>query len=324
MLVSRIGIGGSAFGGGLFHRDDRETLALLDQSIERGVTYFDTSDNYSMGHSETLIGRAARGRRADFVIATKGGAQFTATGRLALAARPVLRPLRSVLAPLRRWFNLKRDRQKRYVYRASHLRHALDASLRRLRTDHVDVYQLYNPVPGADGLPEAFEFLERVKLEGKARAVGIAVNHVEDAAGILAQWTPDTIQFPLSLLDPGARDGFLRQAAGLGIGLIARSVLAQGILTSAQGHVMADESSHLTEVRLRRWRSQREALQFLVRDDRTLAQAAMRFVLQQPEVALVLVGMVGTDQLRENLAAEAAPPLDAADLGRIAEIMRTI
>jgi len=322
--VSRLGIGGSAFGGGLYHRDDRATLALLKEGIDRGVNFFDTSDNYSMGRSELLIGQAVRGRRADMVIATKGGAQFTAAGRIALAARPLLRPLRGALAPLRRWFNLKRDRQKRYVYDVTHLRTALEASLRRLGTDYVDVYQLYNPVPEASGLAAAFELLERLRSEGKARCVGFSVNRVDDATAILEQWVPDTIQFPISLLDQSARRGFLKEAAARGVGLIARSVLAQGLLTGAEGHVMADESSHLSDGTLRAWRQQRERFRSLVRPDRTLAQAALRFVWQQPEIAVLLVGMVGVNELRENLAAETAPALDAADIRRIEEISSRI
>jgi aryl-alcohol dehydrogenase-like predicted oxidoreductase len=290
--------------------------------MERGVNFIDTSDNYSMGRSESLIGRAVRGKRAEIVIATKGGARFTSIGRLVLAARPALRPLRSTLAPLRRWLNQKRDNHKRYVYDVAHMRQAIEASLRRLGTDYVDIYQLYNPVPGAPGLSEAFELLERLKSEGKARCAGISVNHVEDARGILEMWTPDTVQFPMSLLDQTARWGFLAGSSRMGIGLIARSVLAQGILTSAQGHVMADESSHLSVETLRKWRAQRDKYRCLVRLDRTLAQTALRFVLQQPEVSVVLAGAVSTTELRENLGADAAPPLDAAEMQRIDEISR--
>lgn len=319
LLASRFGVGGSAFGGGLFHRDDRETIALLDESIGRGVNFFDTSDNYSMGRSEELLGQAARGRRASVVIATKGGARFTGAGRLALAARPLMRPFRSLLSPARRWLNLQRDRHKRYAYDAASLRHALEASLQRLGTDYADIYQLYNPTAASDGLEDAFDFLERAKAEGKARAVGITVNRVDDALAILARWKPDTIQFPMSLVQREARARLLPACAAAGIGLIARSVLAQGLLTDARGHVMADESSHLDRDKLARWRAERNALRFLVRPDRTLAQAALRYVWQQPEVGVVLVGIVGSAELRENLEALRAPPLDAAEMARVEE-----
>lgn len=322
--VSRLGVGGSAFGGGVFHRDDRAALALLRESMERGVNFFDTSDNYSMGRSELLIGRAVRGRRAETVIATKGGARFTNSARLVLAARPALRLFGPALAPLRRWLNLKRDTHKRYIYDVAHLRRAVEASLRRLGSDYVDVYQLYNPVPEAAGLTEAFDFLERLKSEGKARCVGISVNRVEDARGIFTRWVPGTVQFPMSLLDQAPQQGFLEASSRMGIGLIARSVLAQGILTDAEGHVMADESSHLSAVTLHAWRVQRNQYRRLTRPDRTLAQTALRFVLQQPQISVVLAGAVSTTELRENLDAASAPHLDAADLQRIDEISRTV
>ncbi|MEX2149945.1 MAG: aldo/keto reductase [Steroidobacteraceae bacterium] len=315
--VSRLGIGGSAFAGGVFHRDDRAARELLLEGIDRGINFIDTSDNYAMGRSETLIGEVLRNRRSDIVIATKGGARFTRMGRLGLAARPVLRPFRLVLKPARRWLNLQRDSHKHYVYDTSNLREAIEASLRRLGTDYIDVYQLYNPVPEAAGLSEAFEFLKRLKSEGKARCVGISVNHVDDARGIFKMWTPDTVQFPLSLLDQAARRGFLQASSRLGIGLIARSVLAQGILTDAEGHVMADQSSHLSVQTLRAWRAQRDKYRCLVRPDRTLAQAALCFVLQQPEVAVALVGAVSGTELRENLGADSAPALNAPDMLRI-------
>ena len=318
--VSYLGIGGSAFGGGVFHRDDRAVLALLREGINRGVNFIDTSDNYGMGRSEILIGQVLRDRRSDIVIATKGGARFTKTARLVLAARPALRPFRSALEPARRWLNLQRDRHKQYVYNAAHLRTAIEASLRRLGTDYVDVYQLYNPVPEAPGLSEAFEFLERLKIEGKARCVGVSVNRVDDALGIFKMWTPDTVQFPMSLLDQAARHGFLEPSSRMGIGLIARSVLAQGLLTGAEGHVMADESSHLGTGTLRAWRAQRDKFRFLVRPDRTLAQAALQFVVQQSGVSVVLAGAVSTTELRENLGTESAPRLDATELRRISEI----
>jgi aryl-alcohol dehydrogenase-like predicted oxidoreductase len=83
---------------------------------------------------------------------------------------------------------------------------------------------------------------------------------------------------------------------------------------------MADESSHLGTATLRAWRAQRDKYRFLVRPDRTLAQAALHFVVQQPEVSVVLAGAVSTTELRENLDAESAPRLDATELRRIDEI----
>ena len=87
---------------------------------------------------------------------------------------------------------------------------------------------------------------------------------------------------------------------------------------------MADERSHIDLEKLARWRTECDALRTMVRPGRTLAQAAVRYVWQQREVAVVLVGVVGSEQLRESLGASSALPLDAADMARIEEISRGI
>jgi len=287
-------------------------------ALDAGVTFIDTSSNYGMGRSEAIIGRALRGRRDFVTVATKGGAMFSSTARLALAARPLLRPLRVAFRPLRRQLNLARDAHKRYDYSAAGLRRTLEASLRRLGMDHVDVYQLYNPTADSPGLDTAIETLERFRAEGKARLVGLSVNRVVDAEPLLARWRPDTLQLPVSLLDPQACATLLPRLKRDGIGVIARSIMAQGLLTDAAGHVMADESSHLTREELAARRERARGLRRFVRPDRTLAQTAVRFVMQQPAIATALFAATDPTQLRENLGAIEAAALDAGEMAALA------
>jgi len=312
--VSCIGLGGSPLGGGLFQEGESLALNLVRYAFDRGITFFDTSSNYGMGRSEEIIGEALRGCRDRAVIATKGGATFTTAARIALALRPALRSVRAAFQPFRRRLNLARDAHKRYDYSAAGLRRALEASLTRLRTDYVDVYQLYNPTPQTPGLDAAFETLDRFRREGKARYVGLSVNRVSDADELLRRWRPDSLQLPLSLLDQQGLDGQIERCATGGMGVIARSVLAQGLLTNAHGHVMADESSHYSVAELRSRRERRNRFQSLVLPDRTLAQTAVRFVLQQCDVSTALVAAVTIEQLEENLAALAAPPLSEREM----------
>jgi aryl-alcohol dehydrogenase-like predicted oxidoreductase len=312
--VSCIGLGGSPLGGGLFQERESLALDLVRHAFDQGITFFDTSNNYGMGRSEEIIGEALHGRRDRAVIATKGGAAFTTTARIALALRPALRPLRAALQPFRRGLNLARDAHKRYDYSAAGLRRALEASLTRLRTDHVDIYQLYNPTPQTPDLDEAFETLDRFRQEGKARYVGLSVNRVSDASELLRRWRADSLQLPLSLLDQQGLDGQIERCAAAGIGVIARSVLGQGLLTNARGHVMADESSHYSVEELRTRRARRSRFESLVLPGRTLAQAAVRFALQQPGVSTALVAAVTIEQLEENLAALVAPSLTEQEM----------
>jgi aryl-alcohol dehydrogenase-like predicted oxidoreductase len=307
--VSRIGLGGSPLGGGLFQESEAGSVKLVRYAFDRGINFFDTSNNYGMGRSEQIIGDALRGRRQRAVIATKGGAAFTATARAALALRPVLRPLRALLRPFRRKLNLARDAHKHYDYSPVGLRRALEASLRQLGTDYVDIYQLYNPTVHAPDLDAAFETLDRFRQEGKARCVGLSVNRVSDAPELMRRWQAGSLQLPLSLLDQEGLAGHIEIYSAAGVGIIARSVLGQGILTDAQGHLMADESSHYSPEALRIRRARRAAFQPLVLPGRSLAQAALLFALQQPGVSTALIAAITIEQLDENLAALAAPAL---------------
>jgi aryl-alcohol dehydrogenase-like predicted oxidoreductase len=222
--------------------------------------------------------------------------------------------VRAALQPFRRRLNLARDAHKRYDYSAAGLRRALEASLKRLSTDYVDIYQLYNPTPRTPGLDEAFETLDRFRQEGKARYVGLSVNRVSDADELLPRWRADCLQLPLSLLDQQGLDGRIGRYATDGLGVIARSVLAQGLLTNVHGHVLADESSHYSVEELLSRRARGNRFESLVLPGRTLAQTAVRFVLQQPDVSTALVAGVTIDELEEDLAALAAPALSDQEM----------
>jgi len=102
---------------------------------------------------------------------------------------------------------------------------------------------------------------------------------VADAPALLQRWTPDTLQLPVSMLDVEACEALLPQLQSAGIGVIARSVLAQGLLTDARGHVMAHESSHYSVEQLRERQLRSTALRRLASPQRTLAQTAVRFTL---------------------------------------------
>ena len=90
--VSELGLGCSGLGGGLFRHDQAESAHVVHEAIERGVNFFDTADNYSLGESERILGQAFRGRRDKIVIATKVGARFGTTDVLLMKARPLMRP----------------------------------------------------------------------------------------------------------------------------------------------------------------------------------------------------------------------------------------
>ena len=302
----------------LDRKGESEGLRTLKIAMDRGVNFFDTADAYSMGRSEELLGQAVRGRRDQIVIATKGGSRFTPVWKAVVDSRSLLVPLHKVLRPFKRYFNLLRHTQKQYDYSPGHLRNALEASLKRLGTDYIDLYQLYNPTPPELEAGEFIGVLEAFKREGKIRFYGISCRSADDALLCLKYPGVSTVQIVVSLADQEALIGVIDQVAAKGVGVIAREPLAQGFLTADTGRTLAEESARSrSEIRSRERRSKQ--FEFLARSDRSLAQAAIQFVLQVPGVSTVIPGMVTLEQLDENMGALTAAPLSADELQQIAE-----
>ena len=206
-------------------------------------------------------------------------------------------------------------------YSPAHLRNALEASLKRLGTDYIDIYQLYNPTPLELEAGEFIEVLEAFKQEGKIRFYGISCCSAADALLCLKFPGVSTVQVVVSLTDQEALGGIIDQVTAKNVGVIAREPLAQGFLTADTGRTLAEESarSH-ADIRSRERRARQFA--FLVRADRTQAQGAIQFVLQVPGVSTVIPGMVTPGQIDENLGALTALPLSADELQEIEETAR--
>jgi 1-deoxyxylulose-5-phosphate synthase len=321
LKVSALGLGCSPLGGGLFRHDRSESLKIVYQAIDRGLNFFDTADNYSMGESERLLGEALRGRRGQAVIATKVGARYGAADRLLLKARPLLRPLKGLLGGARRSINLVRDKRKHYDFSPAHLKRAVEGSLKRLATDYIDLYQLYNP--SAEDL-ERFamgDTLEKLRRSGKIRYFGITANHVHDAMPALAVTSIASVQLPVSLLDQDGLPEFLKGAQQRGLAVIGSTPLGQGLLTDARGVTKADESSHFTVGQLAERRRLTEAYRgrFVI-PGRSLAQLGLRFAMQTPGVSVAIPSAVTLAELEENLGALASTPLTTREMQELAEL----
>jgi aryl-alcohol dehydrogenase-like predicted oxidoreductase len=140
LMVSAVGVGCNAFG----TRVGLDAVrGIIDAAVETGVTLLDTSDSYGIGQSEEMIGEALRGRRDGFVIATKFGSDMKGTNGPDHGARG----------------------SRRYI------RRAVEASLRRLRTDHIDLYQLHFPDP-VTPIEETLSALTELVREGKVHYIG--------------------------------------------------------------------------------------------------------------------------------------------------------
>lgn len=193
-------IGSNHSGWGYGATDDKLSLQAVKAALEAGCNFFDTADSYGNGHSEMLLGQALSSRRSDAIIATKVGFDFYHQISL-------------------------------QNFNPAYLRFALHQSLRRLATDHVDLYQLHNPLTEVLFEPTVIEALQRLREQGKVRWVGVSAATVEDAIeAVLAGW-PDTIQVPYNMLAVSGETKLFPLATSKGVGVIAREPLANGFLT---------------------------------------------------------------------------------------------
>jgi aryl-alcohol dehydrogenase-like predicted oxidoreductase len=144
LRVSELGLGCARIGG-VFQSDSKAFINLLSGACDAGINFFDTADMYSQGESEKLIGRALRSRRDQIIIASKAGYALPAQRRLAAMLKPILRPAVQLL-------KIRRDRLPSMSrgtitqdFSAAYLQRAVEGSLRRLRTDYLDLFQLHSP-----------------------------------------------------------------------------------------------------------------------------------------------------------------------------------
>ncbi|MEN8132148.1 MAG: aldo/keto reductase, partial [Pseudomonadota bacterium] len=121
LMVSEVGLGCQSIGGGLYHGNKGEALNLLHHAYDAGITFYDTSDHYSLGNSEALLGQAFRGRRDKVVIATKAGTRYSPSAKIALKLRPLLRPFGRMLRSAKLSLHHLRAAERHYDFSPEYL-----------------------------------------------------------------------------------------------------------------------------------------------------------------------------------------------------------
>jgi len=251
------------------------------------VNFFDTADVYGWGHSEEILGQALEGRRDELFLATKVGGDFYHGG-------------------------------VRMNFDPGYLAFALDRSLRRLRTDHVDLYQLHNPPAELMTDQATYEVLDGLKAEHKIDHYGVSIHEPVEAMLCLEAGKPEVLQIPFSLFRQEWIEEVLAEARRAGVGIIAREPLGNGFLT---GRIHPDATFPPGDIR-HHWPASMIAgrsaaaqrLQFLEKTNRTMAQAALRFVLAFPETSVAIPGAKTIAQVEENVAAADAPALTESEI----------
>jgi aryl-alcohol dehydrogenase-like predicted oxidoreductase len=295
LMVSTFGLGCARIGG-IFQRDPENFVNTLSAAYDRGINFFDTADIYSQGESETLIGRAFRGRRDRIVIASKAGYVLPAQRRLVARIKPLVRPLISLLGVRRHRLPGAVRGDPRQDFSRAHLQRAVEGSLRRLRTDRLDLFQLHSPPVHVVERGDWLETLEGLKRDGKIRYYGVSCDSVEAARAAVSHAGVSSLQVVVNLLDRGAID-VLPSARANGIAVIARECLANGLLIKEastidlRSYCQSEDEIARKSVSLEAYRRQ------AADTHRSLAELALDFVSHLDGVSISLVGVSRRHQL---------------------------
>lgn len=266
MTVSAVGLGCSRLGSTLGGCTGAAADRLLRHAQAVGVSLFDTADIYGQGDSERLLGAALRGNRDRAVILTKAGQRFTAAQRAVALAKGPLRLAARHLPQLRRRIAARRAAPLPRDFRPDYLREAIRRSLRRLRTDRIDLFLLHSPP--AEELRHAHsacEMLDRLVQAGDVRAWGVSCDDAEALQAALAIPSVAVVQLPLALARTEAGRRMLDAAAARGVGVLVRELgasvvggladpsarrqaVAAALATAAAAVVGTTNAAHLDEI----------------------------------------------------------------------------
>lgn len=308
MTASAIALGTWAIGGGTWWgaSDDADSIKAIQAAIDEGITLIDTAPAYGWGHSEEIVGKAIKGRRDKVVVSTKGGLWWK-------DARGAF------------FFELEGRKVNRCLLPDT-LRVEVEDSLRRLGTDHIDLYHTHwqSPQPEREPIEATMQCLMKLKAEGKILAIGasnldLAQIKAYQAAGVL-----DAIQPRYSMLDREIEKTILPYCHAQGISALAYSPLEQGLLSGKIGMDRTfGEGEFRNNIPWFRPNNRKKVLDMLggwggllKKYDCTLAQLVIAWTAAQNGITYVLCGARKEAHVRENVKAGGLA-LAAADLGRM-------
>jgi aryl-alcohol dehydrogenase-like predicted oxidoreductase len=299
--VTPIGFGAWAIGGGGWAfawgpQDDAESIATIREAIDLGINWIDTAAVYGLGHSEEVVAKALEGVRNRPYVFTKCGRVWDENKQIG------------------KWI------------KGDSIRRECEASLKRLKVDVIDLYQMHWPEPDED-IEEGWQTMVKLKEEGKVRWIGVSNFSAEQMARV-AKFGPITsLQPPYSMIRPEVEESVLPHCQSHNIGVIAYSPMASGLLTGAMTReriaaMPADDwrkekNKHYQEPLLTRNLNLVELLKKIGgRHGKTAGEAAVAWVLRHPAVTGAIVGARRPGQLKELLGA-AEWRLTPAEVGEI-------
>lgn len=302
LKVSEVSFGTWAIGGSWGNTNDDEALKGLDKAIGEGVNFFDTADVYGDGHAEQLLAQATKGKKDDIYIATK----FCRAG----------------------------DIHDLETYSEARVRAYCEASLKRLERERIDLYQIHCPPMSVLQDGRVFEVLDKLQAEGKIRHYGVSVETVEEGLFCLGVPGVKALQVILNLFRQKPLTQLLPKAQEAGVGILVRLPLASGLLTgkfkpdttfAADDHRSFNANGEQFNVGetfaglpFAKGVELAAQLGWIAEGRGDMARAAMRWILDQPEVTCVIPGFRNVRQVEDNLGAIDVPSFSADELKRLA------
>ena len=295
LSVSIVGLGCNNFG---WRLDYGRTVAVVDAALEAGINFLDTADIYGGTESEEFLGRALQGRRDKVVLATK--------------------------------FGMKVDEQRQGA-RPDYTRRACEDSLRRLRTDHIDLYQLHQPDPSTP-IGDTLAVLDELVRAGKVREIGCSnfsaqqLREAKAAAGSGARFV--SVQNEYSLLHRDPEREVLSECEREGLAFLPFFPLASGMLTGKYRRGQpTPEGTRLAKGNARFLNDRNldiieELASFAASKGHSLLELAFSWLLSHPPVASVIAGATRPEQVLSNVQAAGwhLSPVDLAEVDKMAVI----
>jgi aryl-alcohol dehydrogenase-like predicted oxidoreductase len=278
--VSPYAFGAMMLGASIGNPDHDDSIRIIHRALDAGINFVDTADAYSRGESEEIVGKALKGRRDDVVLATKL--------HLPMGDDPNQR------GNSRRWIMTE-----------------VENSLRRLQTDHIDLYQIHRPDPDTD-IEETLSALSDLIHSGKVRAIGASTMPASDI--IEAQWVAErrglerfrTEQPPYSILNRGIETEVLPVAQRYGMGTLVWSPLAKGMLT---GRIRKGQQTDLRRAAMftsfsdeLRLDAVEQVIPLAEQAGLPMTHLAMAFAIAHPGVTSAIIGSRTMEQLDDLLA----------------------
>lgn len=302
--ISEVSFGTWAIGGAWGKTSDEEALKSLQYAMEQGVNFFDTADVYGDGHSEELLAKATKGKEDKIYIATK----FCRQG--------------DIFDPE----NYSYEKVSSYC----------EDSLRRLKREAIDLYQIHCPATEILKDGSVFEVLDCLKQEGKIRQYGVSVETVEEGLICLNYPNVKSLQIIFNIFRQKPLEKLITEAYKNGVGILVRLPLASGLLTGkfTPDHVF-EEDDH------RRFNENGEAfnvgetfaglgfqkgveladqLKWIAEGRPSMASAALRWILDCKEITCIIPGFKNVKQVEQNLSVLDTKPFSEEEMQKLQSV----